>query len=123
MVSFEPRMRFNCGGGAPRISAPSKRTLPWAVALPASRPMAAMKICVLPDPDSPTMATHSRPATASETCRTAEMLRSGCEKLTVNSSMLNRDAKSALLHIEGVAQSVAEDIQREQKHRQKSAGY
>src|SRR5258707_13566145 len=121
MVSFEPRMRFSCGAGAPRISPPSKRTLPSAVALPASRPMAAMKICVLPDPDSPTMATHSRAATASDTRRTAEMLRSGCEKLTVKSSMLSKDAKSALLHVEGVAQSVAEDIQGKQQHRQKSA--
>src|SRR6266404_2839577 len=114
---------FNCGGCAPRISPPSKRTLPRAVALPASRPMAAMKICVLPDPDSPTMATHSRAATASDTCRTAKMLRSGCEKLTVKSSMLNTGAISALLHVEGVAQSVAEDIQGKQQHRQKSAGH
>src|SRR5260370_25927840 len=123
MVSFEPRMRFSCDAGAPRISPPSKRTLPWAVALPASRPMAAMKICVLPDPDSPTMATHSRAATASDTCRTAKMLRCRCEKLTVKSSMLKMGAKSALLHVKGVAQSVAEDIQGKQEHRQKSAGY
>src|SRR6202166_4582708 len=123
MVSFEPRMRFNCDAGAPRISPPSKRTLPRAVALPASRPMAAMKTCVLPDPDSPTMATHSRAATASDTCRTAEMLWSGCEKLTVKSSMLNMDANSALLHVEGVAQSIAEDVQGKQQHRQKSAGH
>src|SRR5882724_3042748 len=123
MVSLEPRMRFNRGAGAPRVSLPSKRTLPWAAALPASRPMAAMKICVLPDPDSPTMATHSRAATATDTCRTAEMLRFGREKPTVNSSMVNMGAKSAFLHIEGVAQSVAEDIQGEQQHRQNSAGY
>src|SRR5260370_32448738 len=123
MVSLEPRMRFNRGAGAPRVSLPSKRPLLWAAALRARRPRAAMKICVLPDPDSPTMATHSRAATASDTCRTAKMLRSGCEKLTVKSSMLNMGAKSALLHVEGVAQSVAEDIQGKQQHRQKSAGY
>src|SRR5258708_14297078 len=123
MVSFEPRMRFSCGAGAPRISPPSKRTLPSAVALPASRPMAAMKVCVWPEPDWPRRATRWGGARASDTRRTAEMLRSGCEKLTVKSSMLSKDAKSALLHVEGVAQSVAEDIQGKQQHRQKSAGH
>src|SRR5882757_3998040 len=116
-------MPFNCGGPAPRISPPSKRTLPAAAALPASSPMAAMNTCVLPEPDSPTMATHSRAATSRETCRTAKMLRFGCKKLTVKSSMLKMGANSALLHVESIAQSVAEDIQGKQQHRQKSAGH
>ena len=30
IVSFEPRMRFSCAAAAPRMSAPSKRTLPAA---------------------------------------------------------------------------------------------
>src|SRR5882724_10548646 len=116
-------MPFNRDGPAPRISPPSKRTLPAAVALPASRPMAAMKTCVLPEPDSPTMATHSRAPTAKETWRTAEMLRFGCEKPTVKPSMLKMGANSAFLHVEGIAQPVAENIQGKQQHGQKSAGH
>src|SRR5258708_21820526 len=85
--------------------------------------MGAMNTGVLPKPDSPTMATHSRAATSRETCRTAKRLRFGCEKLTDKSSILKMGANSALLHVESVAQSVAEDVQGQQQHCQESAAH
>ncbi len=86
--------------------------------------MAAMNTWVLPEPDSPTMPTHSRGATASDTSRTAAIV-SPSERETPRCkfSMLSVGSTSALLHVEGVAQAVAEDVQAQQQQGEKTAGH
>src|SRR5882757_1903078 len=122
MVSCEPRTRFSVGPSTLNNSLPSNRTLPLTCALPSSSPMAAMKICVLPDPDSPTSPTHSEGAMLKDTPSTASMIPVRCEKLMRKRSTLNVGTMSAILDVEGVAQAIAEDVQAKQQNRQEAAG-
>src|SRR5580658_541021 len=121
MESLEPRIRFKAARGAPRISSPSKRTLPVARALRGSNPNAPMKICVFPDPDSPTMPTHSPCVTQSDTSRTAAM-RSPFRKSMLRASILRTSGNSGLLR-QTVAQSVADDVQADEQDGKKDAGH
>src|ERR1700733_4307533 len=85
--------------------------------------MAAMNTWVLPDPDSPTIPTHSPGATSIDTWRTAAIRAPRCVNSTLRSSMRRAGTTSAFLHVEGVAQAVAEEVERQQQQRQKSAGH
>src|SRR5580658_6334009 len=85
--------------------------------------MAAMNTCVLPDPDSPTIPTHSPAATSIDTWRTAQIRAPRCVNSTLRSSMRRAGTTSAFLDVEGVPQAVAEEVERQQQQRQKSAGH
>src|SRR5258708_19555423 len=121
MVSCEPRTLFSVGPSTLNNSLPSNRTLPLTCALLPSSPMAAMKICVLPDPDSPTSPTHSEGAMLKDTPSTASMLPVRCEKLMRKRSPLNVGTISAILDVEGVAQAITNDVHAQHQHTHKAA--
>ena len=98
MVSLEPRTRLSCAAGSPRISRSSNRTLPLARAPWPSNPIAAMSIWVLPDPDSPTMPTHSPGRTARDAARTAATFRSARANSTLRFSMAKTGVKGRSPH-------------------------
>jgi hypothetical protein len=56
--------------------------------------MAAMKICVFPDPDSPTMPTHSAGWTVSDASRTADIAPLRCGKCTLKFSTTSVGVKT-----------------------------
>jgi hypothetical protein len=87
MVIFEPRILFRAWGLSPKSSWPLNRMDPVARPLPASRPMAVMKVWLLPDPLSPTTPRHSPAFTDRDTPRTASTRPSSSWKLTFRSSI------------------------------------
>ncbi len=87
MVIFEPRSRFRAAGFNPSTSSPWNRIEPPARPLRAKRPMAVMKVWLLPEPLSPTTPRHSPAATQRLTPRTAWTRPSWVAKSTVRSAM------------------------------------
>ena len=87
IVIFEPRILFSARGFSPSSSWPLNRIEPLALPLAASRPMAAMKVWLLPEPLSPTTPSTSPRATLKETPRTALTIPSWVLKSIFRSSM------------------------------------
>src|SRR5438093_10491479 len=84
--------------------------------------MTVMKIWLLPEPDSPTTPTVSPSPTLKLTPFTASTIPSGVEKRTSSRSTSRMDSPVrtglAVLGVEGVAQTVADEVEREQGHAQ-----
>ena len=116
MAIFSARMRFSTFGGAFRISAPSKRTLPVAAPFLASRPMMAKASCDLPLPLSPTMPSVSPGARSRSMPLTALTVPSFVWNRTLRSRTERRAVMSAVLGVERVAQAVADKEEGEQRH-------
>src|SRR5580698_4709393 len=123
MVSFEPRTRLRAAAFAPSNSLPANRMLPLTLAWPPSSPIAARNNWVFPDPDSPTMPTHSLGSMCSDAPATASRVPVRCAKRTVSSSTLKVGITSRFLDVERVAQTIAKDVQAKQQYRQKAAGH
>ena len=121
MVSFEPRTRFRAAAFAPSNSLPAKRMLPLTWATPASSPMAARNNWVFPDPDSPTMPTHSCGSMRSDAPATASSVPVRCGKQIFRLSTLKVATTSSFLDVERVAQTIAKDVQTKQQYRQEAA--
>ena len=81
-LAFEPRMLRSTFAGAPISSWPLNLTEPVASPLPARRPIAAMNIWLLPEPDSPTTPTTSPLAMSKVAPLTAWTMPSGVLKRT-----------------------------------------
>src|SRR5690606_36979120 len=76
-----------------------------------------------PEPDSPTTATVSPAFTCISTPRTASTGPSGVSKVTRMSRMSKmRSPMSAILRVERVAQSIAQEVEREEQARQRDGG-
>src|SRR5688572_13232606 len=113
-----PRTRFSASESVPISSSPAKRADPTAPTFEASSPRHARKVCDFPEPDSPTTATHSPAATASETSCTTRCVPCAVVKSTQRPSSASRSlvaAISAHSRIERIAEPVAEKVQREEE--------
>src|SRR5215510_13773229 len=123
----EPRTLSSRSGDAFRISPPSKVTLPEQRPLIAVRPMAAIRIWLFPEPDSPTMPSTSPRRTSKLTPSTARTQPCSSLKSTVRSradkigATAGRAATSALVRVEGIAQSVGNEVEAEQGDHQEAA--
>src|SRR5688500_14433092 len=108
-----PRISRHCCALRP------SRLWPWnasllAVTLPGVRPRMARPVCDLPDPDSPTIASFSRPM-AKLTSRTACTSPTGVLNLmfSLSISRIGSPAMSAVPGIKHVAQAVADQVEAE----------
>src|SRR6202040_4470666 len=108
-----------------RRSTPSKRMLP--LILPGGsgiRRKTEPAVTDLPQPLSPTIATVSPASTVKETPSTARFTPSGVRKcvcrFSISSRAIARNSSQPLRHarIERVAQAVAEQVDREHRHRE-----
>src|SRR5215510_2948719 len=123
----EPRTLSSRSGDAFRISPPSKVTLPEQRPLIAVRPIAAIRIWLLPDPDSPTMPSTSPRRTSKLTPSTARTQPCSSLKSTVRSradrigAAALRAGKSTLVRIEGITQPVGNEVEAEQGRGQHAA--
>jgi hypothetical protein len=81
----DPRILSSLSGAAFKISWPSNVTLPEHLPLAAVRPIAAIRIWLLPDPDSPTMPSTSPRRTSKLTPSTARTQPCSSLKSTVKS--------------------------------------
>src|SRR5689334_1030774 len=126
MDSDRPRTLSSASGEAFRISCPSKVTLPVHLPLIAVRPMAAIRIWLLPEPDSPTMPKTSPRRTSKLTPSTARTQPCSSLKSTDRSRTARIGAPaaaglaSAFVWIEGIAQSVGNEVEAEQGGDQES---
>src|SRR5215208_2562537 len=97
--------------------------MPLALPFWASRPMTAIIICLLPDPDSPTMARVSPALTSNAAPLTASITPSAVRKLTFRFRTCKigaaRGIGSAVFRIECVTQSVTDEVQGEQRGSEK----
>src|SRR5438874_2341935 len=108
-----PRTSRSDGPRRPSSSTSSKLTEPVTRALAGSRPVSASAVTLLPQPDSPTSASTSRPDTSKLAESTASTGPSSVRKRTVRS----RTRSTALPGVQRVAQPVPEQVQRErQRH-------
>src|ERR1700733_8937457 len=120
-----PRISFTRASDALSSSSPLKRTLPLTRAFEASSPSMLRSIWLLPEPDSPTMASTS-PADKSrstpDTARTTPPpLRNSTVRLRASSK--GAWAISALfLRVQRVAQTVAQVIQAVDNQGQENGG-
>src|SRR6185369_11145139 len=123
----EPRILSSRSGAAFKISSPSNVTLPEQRPLIAVRPIAAIRIWLLPEPDSPTMPSTSPRRTSKLTPSTARTQPCSSLKSTVRSRAdrigiaPGRPLTSALVRIEGIAQAVSNEVETEQGGRQHAA--
>ncbi len=111
MVILSPRILLSSRSGSPRISRPRYFADPVARPFEARRPMIAIVVWLLPEPDSPTIATVSFGMTS----RSIPLTASTMPSLVSNSTRQAADAEhrvriSAVLRIERVAQAVAEEV-------------
>src|SRR5215471_4494202 len=97
----------------PSSSAPRKRALPVARPFAARSPITLRNAWLLPEPDSPTTPTVSPSAIAKDTSLTALTSPSGVSKRVLRFST-SSSATSTILGVEGVAQSVADEVEAEQ---------
>src|SRR5579864_8598054 len=112
------RIRFNSAWRKPRSSVSRKRALPLARPLAAKRPMMVRNSWLLPAPDSPTMPTTSPSSSVNDTSLTALTSPSGVAK-RVSRCLISRSDTSTILRVEGIAQPVADEVEREQRGREK----
>src|SRR2546430_5701430 len=131
-----PRTSRRADSGSPSSGVPSKVTEPSTVALSGSSRVSAIAVTLLPQPDSPTRASTSRGATSNDAASTASTGPSSVRNRTVNSRTDSspsagggtsstavtaapppasgpRPSPPALLRVEGVAQAVADQVERE----------
>src|SRR5687768_10996442 len=131
MEKEEPLILSSFSGVAFRISCPSKVTLPLHLPLIAVRPMTAIRIWLLPEPDSPTIPSTSPRRTSKLTPSTARTQPCSSLKSTDKSrtARIGADIGASLatglalpfVGIEGIAQSVGNEIEAEQGGDQESA--
>ena len=119
MVMREPRSRLSFTCGRPSSSWLRKITLPVARPFDASRPVAARKSWLLPEPDSPTTPRHSPADTLSEIFFTACTSPSLVAKRTSRSLDLENRRSHGLtvLGVEGIPEPIADEVEAEQGHR------
>src|SRR3954471_3492363 len=120
-------MRLSAASSRPRSSSPRYLTEPSALPFAASRPIAASMVWLLPEPDSPTTATVSQRRTVRFTARTASTTPSGvlkrtCRPETWSSVSSPMPPTSMVPRVERVAQSVAEEVEREQRDDEEDRG-
>src|SRR4051794_38685840 len=96
-------------------SSPRYFTDPSAQPFVASRPMTDIMVWLLPEPDSPTIATVSPGLMSRSMPLTAWRMPSPVRKRTLRSRTARTGSvMSAVLRVEGVAQAVADEVQAEQ---------
>jgi hypothetical protein len=123
----QPRLRWRA-----RMSSPCSRISPAGPAAPWQQAHHACAITDLPEPDSPTRQTISPGLTVKLTLRTAwpvaalgQARRSSTEVADVEDRVAAMRSTSDFLghlRVERVAQTVAQDVDRQHRHRQEDAG-
>src|SRR5438105_5642326 len=126
MAIFPPRSLRSSASGRPSSSSPRNRMEPVMVALRGSRPMTASMLTDFPEPDSPTMPSDSRSPIEKSSPRTAFTGPSGEANVTWRSSTSSTGAPMSgpdpsLLRVEGVAQPVPHEVDRQAEQEQEEA--
>src|SRR6478736_9372473 len=123
MVTAPPRMAFRRLEDAPSISSPRYFTLPSARPLAESRPKAARKSWLFPEPLSPTTPRHSPSWIERLASWTACTSPSAREKRTLRPVISSSAAiGSPVLGVKRVAHAVADEIEAKQRHRHEQGG-